>query len=180
MTANRTNNRAGFTLVEILIVVGIIGMLCAVAIPSFAKSRRDSRINRMINDLRIVYDAFNLYAMEHGNYPDTDNAGSSAAYGSSTPQPVADYLTGTKWSEPTVLGGRWLYIAYPRPPYNTYFLLVDAWNNLPGLPPPSQCPLAPADYWREIDRKLDDGNLSDGKFRLVGTQVQYSLNERDW
>ena len=50
MRATQRERKAGFTMVEIMIVVGIIGMIAAVAIPSFVKSRRESRIARMMND----------------------------------------------------------------------------------------------------------------------------------
>ncbi len=168
----RKRQVCGFTLVEIMIVMGIIGLLSVIAIPSYAKSRRETQINRMVNDLRIVYDAFNLYAMQYGNYPD------GVVRGSTTPQPVAEYLSGAKWEQPTVMGGRWLYVPYPSG--QTYLLLVDDFNNVPGLPA-GQNPMALAAYWRSVDEKIDDGNLNTGRFRFVSNvQVQYSLNDRVW
>lgn len=47
-------NRKGFTLVEIMIVVAIIGLLAAIAIPSFIKARNTSQQNACINNLRMI------------------------------------------------------------------------------------------------------------------------------
>ena len=44
----------GFTLVEIMIVVAIIALLAAIAIPSFMKSRQDSRRSACVNNLRLL------------------------------------------------------------------------------------------------------------------------------
>ncbi len=57
--------KAGFTLVEIMIVVLIIGLLAAIAIPSFMKARERSRINACINNLRQIDGAKEQYAMEN-------------------------------------------------------------------------------------------------------------------
>ena len=46
------NKKSGFTLVEIMIVVAIIGLLAAIAIPSFVKARNQSQTNACINNLR--------------------------------------------------------------------------------------------------------------------------------
>jgi len=46
--------RKGFTLVEIMIVVAIIALLAAIAIPSFLKSRQDARTSACINNLRLI------------------------------------------------------------------------------------------------------------------------------
>lgn len=58
------SNRKGFTLVEIMIVVAIIGMLAAIAIPSFMKARSTSQKNACINNLRQIEASKEQWALE--------------------------------------------------------------------------------------------------------------------
>src|SRR2546430_582707 len=60
----RTSNKAGFTLVEIMIVVAIIGLLAAIAIPNFVRARTTSQMNACINNLRQMDGAVQQYALE--------------------------------------------------------------------------------------------------------------------
>jgi prepilin-type N-terminal cleavage/methylation domain-containing protein len=59
------SRRAGFTLVEIMIVVAIIGMLAAIAIPNFVKARTTAQKNACINNLRQIDGAIQQYALEN-------------------------------------------------------------------------------------------------------------------
>jgi prepilin-type N-terminal cleavage/methylation domain-containing protein len=59
------SKKHGFTLVEIMIVVAIIGLLAAIAIPNFVRARTTSQMNACINNLRQIDGAKQQWALEH-------------------------------------------------------------------------------------------------------------------
>jgi type IV pilus assembly protein PilA len=88
------NSKSAFTLVEIMIVVAIIGLLAALAIPGFVKARKQSQGRRIINDARQLDAAIDQWALEKGK-KDNDAITTSEA---------ASYLKTGTWQVNDLLG----------------------------------------------------------------------------
>ena len=65
MLQTLSKKRGGFTLVEIMIVVAIIALLAAIAVPNFLRARKRSQATRCLEDLRIIDAADDQYAIEN-------------------------------------------------------------------------------------------------------------------
>ena len=70
----------GFTLIELMIVVAIIGILAAVAIPQFADSSQEAKASSLQTNLAVLRNSIEYYRTNHlGKYPGYPSAGASAS-----------------------------------------------------------------------------------------------------
>jgi prepilin-type N-terminal cleavage/methylation domain-containing protein len=156
MKADSHSNTAGFTLVEIMIVVAIIGLLAALALPAFAKARRKSMVTAFVEDARILTGAIQIWAQNNGGLPGNGPTGGL---------PVGmtdDDFKGVPWSKPTPLGGRWDFDSgSPCNGCNGALTVI--------TPTDANDPT-----WQEVDAMLDDGDLMTGNFRIIrGDRYSY-------
>lgn len=90
----------GFTLVEIMIVVMIVGLLAAIAMPGFSKAREITQMTAAINDLRVFAGAFEMYSMENGAWPADRNPGQF-------PPEMEEYMDRDSFTSRTPIGGQY-------------------------------------------------------------------------
>lgn len=68
-----SSRSSGFTLIELLIVVAIIAVLAAIAVPNFQEAQVRAQVSRVRSDLRTIGGALELYAVDNNAYPPTVN-----------------------------------------------------------------------------------------------------------
>lgn len=150
---------AGFTLAEVMIVIAILGILAAIAIPNYIKYRQKSQLAEIVAHIDNFEKGFIAFALEYGGFPD-DCHTTDGSYGLPDKLNGVDigttiekYVPPGVWSKPTPLGGRY---NWEGPNNYTY-----AGISIDG----STVPTKPEKLFRLLDALHDDGNLSTGKFR---------------
>jgi type IV pilus assembly protein PilA len=153
----RKNARAGFTLLEIMIAVVIIGLLASMAIPAVQRVSNNAKLGKILSDFRTFAQAFEQYAAENGEWP--ANAGTAVV-----PTGMNRAIKADAWEEArTAIGGRWNWDAYS--------FGVTAGIAITGF-------TADDATLTIIDNRLDDGDLTTGNFRkLSPTRVMLILEE---
>lgn len=146
---------AGFTLVEIMVVVVIIGLLAVLALPAFSKSRQSSQNNRFISDLRVFAQAFENFSLVNGAWPPNSGSGT-------VPTGMAGEIRHANWTKANSVGGLWNWDL----------------NNSGVVAGIATTTVTATDLQMTmIDRRIDDGDLTTGLFRKVGTRFIYILEE---
>lgn len=141
----------GFTLVEIMVVVVVIGLLATLAIPAFAKVRASSENTVIASDLRVFASAFDQYALETGGWPAVITGG--------FPPEMVGRIKPASWAKVLPGGGFYGFGS------NTAGLTAVTLNNTNF----SDERLA------TLDRMVDDGDVATGRFRRYDSFIIYTI-----
>ena len=147
--------QAGFSLVELMVVVLIISLLAAVAVPAFARIQRKAKTAALVNDLRVFAAAFDAYAQETGAWP-------PEAAVSVLPPLMNGRISTAAWSRITPIGGKYNW-EYNRRHAGVRYRASLAVGAAIGAPF-----VVDAAQMLDIDRAIDDGELTTGNF-ISGT-----------
>ena len=154
---NRLDQR-GFTLVEVLLVVTIVGILAAVVIPSFANATVETQQKAFAACLKTFYAAAMYYEAKTGEYPADSSSGNC-------PAGWEDYIDKDIWTRPTPVGGVWdteFEDSGVTSAVGVHF--GGSHNNNPGDA-----------YMSEVDELIDNGDLNTGSFRKIAGDRYYII-----
>jgi len=146
------NNKSAFTLVEIMIVVAIIGLLAALALPAFAKARRQAMQKAFVENLRVLEGGILTHAQTYGRYPSNTDVGVPPGGMSADDFKIS-------WLAPTPMRGQW--------DYDEGIAGCDNCKAAITCRGASGFATTTDATWQEIDALIDDGDLTTGRFRVI-------------
>ena len=151
------SGRRGFSLIELVIVVVIIGILGAIAIPRISRGTEAARINAFVKEINALATAIDHYQVQTGNKVTDSSTGR-------TPTELKDYLQDNAWEGETPIGGFWDIEVNDRGvgmAIGVHFMGVTV----------------DRDAAKEVDEVLDDGNLKSGVFQQLAPDRYYLILE---
>lgn len=153
MKGSRKN---GFTLVEIMVVVVIVGLLAALAIPSILRVKSATENSRLMNDMRVFVGVIETFAFETGEYPEDSSSGA-------IPTGLEAYIKPEQWNEGPSIGGVWDV------EFDSYSILSAVGVHRYTVE---------ESQLERFDQMYDDGDLSNGSYRkLAGDRYYYVIAE---
>lgn len=147
----------GFTLIEILIVVVILGVLASIVIPAYSGYKKDSHKNAFVTCIKAFADIASYHYQKEGEYFEDAESGQ-------IPTGWDDYILSGKWTNSTPIGGQW---DFEQDSYGIHSAI--------GVHFDGTGETRDDDYMQEIDQIFDDGDLSTGAFRKLDTDRYYYI-----
>lgn len=138
------DSEAGFSLVELIVVVTVVGVLFAIAIPVYSDYRDRARITVVASELKQFHDAFYAYTV------DTDSVFPNDTH-LVLPAGMDKYINPSVWTSEIAIVGRYNWEGPDYYPYAGISIFAST---------------APTETFETLDQMLDDGNLNTGKFRI--------------
>ena len=149
-----TGARFGFTLVEILLVVAILGVLASIVVKTFADVTQDAAQTVFATDLKIYAKSAYLFQQETGDFPEDSGTGVC-------PAGWEPYIDELKWEAGTPIGGQWDFE-------------FDSFGMTSGFGVHFQAgPRKDDEYMTGVDLAVDDGNLATGAFQKIADDRYY-------
>lgn len=156
--ARFVHQRSGFTLVEIMVVVGVVGLLSSLALPAMTSARDRARTSALVNDLRTFETAFLLYRMENFAWPADRNRGI-------LPPEIVGYIGEGVFTRETPIGGN-----YDWDPSSS--------GSLPdgiGAAISVRSHVLTDDEVQALVTRFDDGSRETGQIRASGSDLHYII-----
>lgn len=162
--ARRSPRTRGFTLVEVMVVVVVIGLLVAMSLPAYRRITMRSKTAAVVNDLRAFSTAFITYSLQNGHYPPD-------GLPQEIPAVMIDALP-TNFALKTPIGGvyKWNFgVSADGITANAAIIIETAGGETVN---------DDADLWEMIDREMDDGDLTTGNVRKGSTNSLVFIIEK--
>ncbi len=149
--------KKGFTLVEILIVVVILGILAAIVIPKYAAYQAESYKNSFVTSVKNFASAAAYHYQKEGEYFEDSSSGQM-------PADWDTYIMESKWTHGTPIGGVWDFELDSFGVRSAFGVHFDGTGETRDDA-----------YMQEIDAIFDDGNLTAGAFRKLADDRYYYI-----